>query len=177
MKTYVTSSRRVASALFAKTKYQSQRLKAELAHWIHTAAHWTVAATLTFKRAINGQAFNHEILHSSLRHYLLLVDRKFFTRSETKHNKFVESVVVIGYGPFQSNPHAHIAVAAPDGIDYTLLVRELNHTADKTIWINRERDFQPYSDSGWSEYMVDHDPENLILPLFRSYQYSQVNHS
>lgn len=177
MKTHVTPARRVASARFDKIKNQSQRLTAEWAQWIHTAAHWTVAATFTFKRAINGQPFNYEILQSSMRHYLLLVDRKFFTRGETNNKRFVETVVVIGYGAYQSHPHAHIAVATPDGADHTSLVQALNGSAEKTKWIDRERDFQPYSDSGWSEYMVDHGPENLILPLFRSYKYSQVSHS
>jgi hypothetical protein len=45
---------------------------------------------------------------------------------------------------------------------------QIVHTAaDKTFWLDKEKQIKSYCDSGWSAYLIDHDPENLVLPLLR----------
>ena len=40
----------------------------------------------------------------------------------------------------------------------------LEEAANETYWIDRQRCIKPYADAGWTEYIIEHGTDQLIVP-------------
>ncbi len=147
-----------------RTKSETRKAWSE---WLHSLARWTLAATLTFKRFHIAETINQEILNETLRHVLRRIDYSCFGRSRVRRGEYVASFVLSDWGTYGSSPHAHLALAQPENIKYEHLAGFVKEAAAQTHWIDKQSAVVPYRSKGWSEYVVAHGPENLILPLLR----------
>lgn len=153
---------------FMRHKWHAQLLTKNWKEWLHGFAPWSLAATVTFKRHRGTVAINQSIASGALHHSLRVLDCLYFGRNGANKGYHVASTAVIGWGSYGTHPHAHLALAAPTGSGYDELQDHIEQALTRTLWIDRERVLVPYRSAGWAQYMVDHDPENLILPLLRS---------
>lgn len=156
---------RIVSSLQRNSLSESRDVWAE---WLHNFAAWSLAATITLRRNLHGQAVNLDISEAALRHMLRVLDVSCYGKSGVKQGKAVPSAVVIDWGAYGDHPHAHVALATPAGLSYQELADHFEKAASRTQWIHHERVAVPYRDSGWAAYLVDHDPENLVLSLLRA---------
>lgn len=148
------------------TKVPTDLRKAWL-EYIHQFSDWNTAITCTFKRIHLGQVVSRKHMSEATHHFLRRVDSLCLGTNKVKKGACLPSVVVYGWGTYDSNPHVHLAVTAPidrSEADFFDLVEE---AASKTQWFDRQRKVEPYRSAGWSSYMVDHHPENLDLDLLR----------
>lgn len=155
----------IASSLQRNSLWESRDVWAE---WLHNFAAWSLAATITLRRYLHGQAVNLSNAEAALRHMLRVLDVSCYGKRGVKQGKAVPSAVVIGWGAYGEHPHAHVALATPPGLSYQELADHFEKAASRTQWIHHERVVVPYRDAGWAAYLVHHDPENLVLPLLRA---------
>ena len=150
-----------------KCKKVNQDLHKEWSEFIHGAANWTTALTVTVKRFHKNQTVSSEHVRQALRHFLRRLDFSCLGDNKAKKGAFVESVVVIGWGTYKDHPHAHLALVCPSGLTNAKFLDHIERAASGTEWFDRERKICEYTSGGWSTYMVDHDPENLESNLLR----------
>ena len=139
--------------------------------WMHSLASWTHAVTFTFKRSNGrGQTINEQIMIDALRHFLRALDRRCFGRNETRKGMVVSSAVVIGWGSSNDHPHAHLSLSTPSHLDVIEFTAFAVLTASEIDWFDHHKVFKSYVSEGWSSYLVDHGPENIIDSLLRAPQ-------
>lgn len=135
--------------------------------FIHEFADWTHAVTLTFRRHILGVTVSETIMVAALRHFLRVADVSIFGRRKADQGVTIPSVAVLGWGTYSDHPHTHLALQAPFGMPCTDFDKVIDTAASRTNWIAPQREIAPYRDAGWSKYMIDHQPENLVVDLLR----------
>lgn len=139
--------------------------------WLHSFAPWTHAVTFTFKRSnTKGQPINEQIMTDALRHFLRVLDRQCFRRSELSKGMVVPSAAVIGWGSFNDHPHAHLSLSKPPHLGLIEFTSFAVLAASKIDWLNHQKVFKSYVSEGWSSYLVDHGPKNIIESLLRAPQ-------
>lgn len=135
--------------------------------WLSEFAAWSLAATITFRRYRDGQPINPSIAEAALRHTFRVLDTYCFGKNRVVKGHHVASAAVIGWGPFGTHPHAHLALSTPLIMSDESLQERFEQAADKTIWLARERVVTPYRDSGWIDYLIDHSLDSLVVSLLR----------
>ena len=135
--------------------------------WLHGVAAWSLAVTITFKRYHEGQSINHSIAQAALRHTLRVLDVYCFGKRGVKQGQHVGSAAVISWGAYGQHPHAHLALSTPLVMTDKALQERFEQAADKTYWLARERVVTAYRDAGWCDYLIDHSPDNVVVPLLR----------
>ena len=149
-----------------KAMQQKGNLAMAWKQWLADLAPWTHAITLTFKRrGLHQQVINEKIMSDAIKHFLLVLNRKCFKRSAIRKGMRIPVVAVIGWGAYKDHPHAHLCLVHPQHIDYPTFCEYINFSADRTEWMNNERDIRPYRTTGWIAYLVDHGIENIIGDL------------
>lgn len=146
---------------------EKQDLHKEWSSFIHGAAKWTTAITVTVKRFHNNQPVSSEHMRQALRHFLRRLDVLCLGGNKTKKGANVESVVVFGWGTYKDHPHAHLALVRPSELTNEEFLNHIEKAASSTEWLDRERKVHGYTSEGWSTYMVEHGPENLESTLLR----------
>ena len=135
--------------------------------WLHNFAPWSLAATITFKRSIKSQPINQIIAESALRYSLRVLDAHYFGKNGIKKGYCVASAAVIEWGPYGTHPHAHLALATPQGKTYEDIHEQFDHALERTQWINKEKKLIPYRDIGWANYMISKGSQNMVFSLMR----------
>ncbi len=154
-----------------KEKAKSNDLAFAWKFWLASLAPWTHAITLTFKRIDSRQELiNERIMTDAIKHFLLVLNRKCHKRTSIRNGLRIPVVTVIGWGTYKDHPHAHLCLAHPSHIDFSTFSAHIQFAADHTTWINKERDISPYRNTGWINYLVDHEPENIIFELTTAHQ-------
>lgn len=141
--------------------------RAVWSEWLHEVAAWSLAVTITFKRYHEGQSINHSIAQAALSHTLRVLDVYCFGKRGVKQGQHVGTAAVLSWGAYGQQPHAHLALSTPSDMSVEVLQERFEQAADKTNWLARERVVKPYRDAGWINYLIDHNPDNLVVPLLR----------
>ena len=107
---------------------------------------------------------NGGLLRETARHFLMRVSYLCF-RHKAKRGARVAGVVAFGWGSSGEHPHLHMSLAAPKDFTWDAFAQVLEKAANKTRWIHRERCIRPYTDMGWSKYLIDHGSDDLMFSL------------
>lgn len=139
-------------------------LRQEWNSWLHGLAGWTHAATFTCKRQSVGlKPINEQILVDVASHLIRRINYRCFRKS-AKKGKSVAVVVTYGWAVYDIHPHLHFSFEAPAPLSYDEFSSVLEDAANRTYWIDRQRCIKPYVDAGWTEYIIEHGTDQLIVP-------------
>ena len=143
----------------------TSRLTRAWTTWLHGLGPWTHAVTLTCRRySVGRRPVTVEILQDAARHFLRRVNYACFRR-RAKRGHAVPSAVTYGWGTYEDHPHLHFSLAAPSFMTYAQFSVIVEGAADQVFWVDNQRKIEPYLDDGWSEYLVKHGADHLILAL------------
>lgn len=143
---------------------QTIRLNQSLIAWLDSLAPWTHAFTVTCKRGSDRSQINQSILIDAAHHFVYRVRRKCYKSSGRRQN-LLPVTASYGWGAYGDHPHLHFCFAGPNGMDFSTFSSILEESAKKTFWLNRQMKVEPYRDSGWMQYLVEHGADHLIVSL------------
>jgi len=139
-------------------------LSEAMVDWLDKFAHWDVAVTLTLRRTSSkGTPINEKIIFDSIRHYLMRVNHSCHSRRRFNRGWRVGTAAIVSWGTYGDHPHVHMSIASGIALDVERLKSVLREQADRVYWIDKQMKIKDYEDEGWLKYMVEHDPENLIV--------------
>jgi hypothetical protein len=137
------------------------------ANWLDSLASWTHAVTLTCKRYSYWNApIRDDIIVDAAKHLINRLNQKCFGKASKRHS--IAVVATYGWGVYDLHPHLHFCFECPYHLthdEFSILIQE---AANETYWIDRQRCIKPYIDEGWTDYLVKHGTDNLIVSLINS---------
>lgn len=146
----------------------SHAARSLLIDWLHSLAAWTHAVTFTLKHHDErGVQATQKIMKDTARHFLVVLNAACFGASNARRGYRVGSAVSFGWGVYGDHPHLHFSLAAPAHLEDQKFVSLIKSIASRIFWIDQQKKIKPYRDQGWSEYLVDHGMDNVILDLVR----------
>lgn len=132
---------------------------------IHDLANWTHAVTITFLRKNKfDRPCNEEVMLAAVRHFTRVLSIKCLRRKRFDRGDRIPVAIAFGMGSYGFHPHCHMAISAPNDIDFEGFRKIINSVIRKTHWFDQQFLVKPYEDQGWIKYMLDHQ-EELFLDL------------
>jgi hypothetical protein len=107
---------------------------------------------------------SNSILEDTAFHVVRIINSKCFGK-EAKRGRSVEVAATYGWGIYGDHPHLHFSFAKPKTQTYEEFREIIEAAADKTFWVDRQRNYKPYLDAGWSNYLIEHGTDQFIISL------------
>jgi hypothetical protein len=149
-------------------KSASRELEESMVEWLHDLDAWAVALTITFKRHDHhGRPVSQQIVDQTARHFVNTLNQVCFGRRKARKGFTVGIAVSYGWGTYEDHPHLHISLASPKHISVEQFYDEINKALTACNWINEHRRIARYRDVGWTQYLVDHGTDQVLLDLVR----------
>lgn len=156
-----SSLQRYAHPCHECSNQQLVKIKTE---WLDGLAKWTHALTVTIRRRNErGYATNNDDVYLALKHFLRVLSCSCYgSRQTKKRHLLVPAIVVADRGICSDHPHAHLALAVPNGMSGDIFTKKIYAALEKTRMFNREKKLKPYKDSGWIRYMLGHGADRIF---------------
>jgi hypothetical protein len=133
--------------------------------WLSKLADWSHALTINFKRHdACGKATGRLECDRAINHFLHVLSHRAAHRLSATRKKFrIPAIAIVGWGIYDAHPHAHLALAIPEGINAEEFARAIEVAASKTQLLQPDRCLEKYDDEGWIGYILDHGFDELHL--------------
>lgn len=147
-------------------KHRPDSIEQAWSEWIHSVAQWTIMVTITFKqRGVRGYKISQVSVEKALRRLVRLINCDLFGKRRANKGWTVACAVTADLGPYSDHLHAHLLIAAPDGVSEMQLCAAVERAALRTSIVNRERRYRKYFSAGGAEYLVKHGTDRMVVPL------------
>lgn len=141
-------------------------LKRDWIGWIDQMAPWTIMVTLTFRRlGTRGFKVTQTTVQSALERLLRLINCDLFGKRRTNRGWTLAHAVTVDWGAYGDHPHAHLLLAAPEGVTDQQLCVVVERAVRRTTVVNRERRYKQYYSAGGTEYLIDHGTDRMVVSL------------
>jgi hypothetical protein len=98
------------------------------------------------------------------------INTECFNRSQRRKRHTIGAVVAVEGAELSKRIHAHLALSAPDHINFDEFKVIIERLLPQCRWINKKCEIKPYLDSGWLDYMFKTGQEALATEcLFRAF--------
>jgi hypothetical protein len=128
----------------------------------------THAVTLTAvqESPLHKTKINRVRLEKSIKWAIKRINTACFNRNQRRKGYSIGVVVTIEGWRAGENLHSHLALSAPSGMEFNEFTSVIESVTKKCNWLDRQKDIQPFVDSGWLDYMVKLGPEALAPHCF-----------
>jgi len=75
---------------------------------------------------------------------------------------------VCGHGGLRrygDHPHAHLLLAAPEGVSEEQLCKVVERAVHRTSLVDRQRDYGQYYSTGGAEHLIKHGTDRMVVSL------------
>jgi hypothetical protein len=125
--------------------------------------------TLTFRRLTSrGLNVTPTAVEHALKRVVRLINCDFFGKRRTNKGWTIAHAVTSDSGRYGDHPHAHLLLAAPDGVTDEQLCGVVERAVQRTVLVSRQRHYGQYFSVGGAEYLVKHGTDRMVVSLLAS---------
>lgn len=122
--------------------------------------------TLTFRRhKRSGMNVMPTAVEHALKRVVRLINCDFFGKRRANKGWTIAHAVTSDSGRYGDHPHAHLLLAAPDGVSDEQLCAVVERAVQRTALVSRQRHYGQYFSLGGAEYLVKHGTDRMVVSL------------
>jgi hypothetical protein len=146
-------------APFITSRWANRKRSQALLNWLAKDS-YDLALTITLNRNNRGKAPSLESARKSFRRIFIDLERSIYGNRCRRKGSRLKRIAFLGRGILNDNPHIHMAVQRPSGMDIkTFKSRVINFLLkEKLAGIFKVEEIW---DTGWIDYMTHHGVETF----------------